>query len=96
MKLPTRRRVRPCALALAFVVALAQPVILATPIHAASQPIVTDGGAIKSARVYWGRFGPIIITLVWEVVTDWMTGSPPPSSPPVDPPPPQPDPDFAP
>ena len=95
MKLPTRRCFRPCALAFALVVALAQPVMLTTPAHAANQPMVTDGGTIKALRVAWSRFGPIIITIAWDIMTDWLAGdSPPPPPPPVDPP--QPDPDFAP
>ena len=92
MNFPTLRRLHPCALALALVVAFAQPVMVTTPVQAATAPIVTDGGTIKALRIAWNRFGPIIITIAWEVLTDWMTGDPPP--PPVESP--QPDPDFEP
>lgn len=93
MNFPTLRRFRPCALALGLLVALAQPILVTTPVHAATAPIVTDGGAVKALRVAWGRFGPIIITLAWDIVTDLFSGDsqpPPPADPPL------PDPDFAP
>ena len=92
MNHPTLQRLGPALCALALVAALAQPVLV-TPAHAATAPIVTDG-KLKVVREAWNRFGPVIMTLVWELVTDWMTGQPPTPTQPVEPP--QPDPDYTP
>lgn len=94
MNHPTRRRLRPGALALALVVALAQPVLMTPAAHAAIDPIVTDGGRITALRAAWNKYGPVIITLAWEMITDWMTPDPAPAPQPIDTPPQ--DPDFEP
>ncbi len=87
MNFPTRGRLHRRALVLALTVALAQPVFTPSPVHAATDPIVTDGTRLKAMRALWDRYGPVILTLAWEVLTDWMTPDPPQpvESPPQDP-----------
>jgi hypothetical protein len=94
MNNPTRRWFRSGTLALALALALAQPVITTSPAHAAVDPIVTDGGRLKALRAVWDKYGPVIITLAWEVLTDWITPDPAPAPPPVESPPQ--DPEFQP
>ena len=94
MNIPTRRRIRPGALALALALALAQPVITTSPAHAAIDPIVTDGARLKTLRAVWNKYGPVIITLAWEVLTDWIAPDPAPAPQPIESPPQ--DPEFEP
>jgi len=85
---PTRRLLRACAFALALGIAVAQPLFLAVPpARAAESTIVVEGGRLQVVRTLWNRYGPLVMTFVWELVEGWLAPDPGPGDPPTPPPP---------